>query len=380
MLKSHNANLKSKKGGTGFAHSARMASSRPSRVSKTTAMLLNKVASGTLEEFLGETPLDEAAWGFPQEVEDDAAGYRVVQVEETVFKRDREEEEDDEEYGEVGNVRRPIVLDDEDEAQQEYTGPSLAIVKKPRKISKKIKKTRKTKERKEVVFSVPTRHLPLRKSMDRRALGTEIAMGDYVADSRLEELVDCLAAASHDREVRREGEDPDPNSRRVWDTECHVLGRGLAVARSRLPGAGFGLFATQDFAKGVLVTEYVGEELTKEQAFALRDAGKDQYVRSLKNGYCIDGNKYPALGESCAQMANDGRDAALNNCIFVATDNRDKLQEKPRVYLKTLQHIRAGEELLASYGKRYWEFHGRSNSSDSHSSGSDESSNVEAGE
>ncbi len=35
-----------------------MASSRPSRVSKTTALLLNKVASGTLEEFLGEEASD----------------------------------------------------------------------------------------------------------------------------------------------------------------------------------------------------------------------------------------------------------------------------------------------------------------------------------
>jgi hypothetical protein len=357
-----------------------MASSRPSRVSKTTAMLLNKVVSGTLDEFLGEAPYTGyETWPGVSDVGEAACGVEYEEEEEAPPKREREagieEGGEDEEYSEVraveeqGDAESPIVLEEEEEEP-------VAIVKKPQKIAKKAKKAKKIpRERKEQAFSAPTRQLPLRKSVEQRAVGGGLAEGDYVADSRFEELVDRLAAASHDRGLRRDGADPDPNSRRIWDTECHVLGRGLLVGRSTLPGAGFGLFAAQDFPKGVLVTEYVGEEISKAQAFALRAAGKDQYIRSLKNGFCIDGNKYPGLGESCAQMANDGRDLAVNNCVFVATDARDKVQEKPRVYLKTLQHVSAGEELLASYGKKYWEFHGQSSES---SPESGESSNVEA--
>ena len=113
-----------------------------------------------------------------------------------------------------------------------------------------------------------------------------------------------------------------------------------------------------DFESGQLVTEYTGPELDKEKAKALRAEGKDQYIRSLKNGYCIDGNPYPAVGEGCAQMANDGfPDGVPNNCEFVVLHNRDSVQEKPRVYLKTLRPIKAGEELLASYGRLYWDIH-----------------------
>lgn len=149
----------------------------------------------------------------------------------------------------------------------------------------------------------------------------------------------------------------------------------MIVARSQIPEAGFGLYATQDFPAGVLVTEYTGPEVNRDEALALRAAGKDQYIRSLKNGFCIDGNPFPALGEGCAQMANDGfpgwsvdcfvepilthssQDGIPNNCEFILDTRRDKVQEKPRVYLRTLRAISSGEELLASYGRTYWDIH-----------------------
>lgn len=33
----------------------------------------------------------------------------------------------------------------------------------------------------------------------------------------------------------------------------------------------------------------------------------------------------------------------------------DNVQELPRVYLKTLEPIKTGDELLASYGRQYWD-------------------------
>ena len=57
-------------------------------------------------------------------------------------------------------------------------------------------------------------------------------------------------------------------------------------------------------------------------------------------------------------MANDGYpDGFPNNCEFVVVHNRDSVQEKPRVYLKTLHSIESGKELLSSYGKTYWDYH-----------------------
>ncbi|MBJ6885438.1 SET domain-containing protein, partial [Vibrio cholerae] len=57
-------------------------------------------------------------------------------------------------------------------------------------------------------------------------------------------------------------------------------------------------------------------------------------------------------------MANDCYPIGKpNNCEFVVDYTRDKVQQKPRVYLRALRDIEAGEELTASYGRTYWEFH-----------------------
>jgi uncharacterized protein len=181
-------------------------------------------------------------------------------------------------------------------------------------------------------------------------------VGDYLVGNVNSSVLQAIM--SRDEEVRSRRQAPDPESTRVWDTSCCVLGRGLVIGRSGIPNAGFGLFATQNFGAGELVTEYTGPEVNRNEALALRAEGKDQYVRSLKNGFCIDGNPFPALGEGCAQMANDGYpDGVPNNCEFVLDYSRDKVQEKPRVYLRTLRPILCGEELLASYGKTYWDIH-----------------------
>lgn len=114
----------------------------------------------------------------------------------------------------------------------------------------------KPAKKEERLAAAPTRQLPLRKSIEKRSVAEGLAVGDYVTDDKkLKKIVHRLKMADKDKDLRRDGEDPDPNARRIWDTKCHVLGKGLIVARSNIPNAGFGLFSTQDFEKGVLVTE-----------------------------------------------------------------------------------------------------------------------------
>lgn len=120
-------------------------------------------------------------------------------------------------------------------------------------------------------------------------------MGDYVKESCMDELLGKISAHEEDIDSRRRGADPE--AQRIWDTKCNVLGRGLIVGRSGISHAGFGLYATESYPAGMLITEYTGVEIDKDEAMELRAAGKDQYIRSLKNGWCIDGNRFPALGE-----------------------------------------------------------------------------------
>jgi len=253
----------------------------------------------------------------------------------------------------------------EDEEEQEEPEKAIAIECSPRPAKRQKPKVAKPKAKvkpKAVVQKKPPvvrkRRLPMRKSVQRRPIYYENVNGDYILGDKLShELISQIVAHEQDLLVRRHQGD-DPETHRIWDTSTAVLGRGLIVARSQLSNAGFGLYATRAFEANVLVTEYTGPELDKESAKSLRANNKDQYIRSLRNGFCINGNPHPALGEGCAQMANDGYpDHFPNNCEFVVVNNRDSVQEKPRVYLKTLRAIEAGEELLASYGKTYWKYH-----------------------
>lgn len=126
-----------------------------------------------------------------------------------------------------------------------------------------------------------------------------------------------------------------------------LLENQLEVKRSNLPGTGKGLFTTKPIEKGALIVEYKGKRTTWDEVD--HKEGKNAYIYFVHRNCVIDASENT---NSLARYANDAKGLKIikgleNNCDFI--------KEGERVFLKALRNINAGEELLVSYGKEYWE-------------------------
>ena len=117
---------------------------------------------------------------------------------------------------------------------------------------------------------------------------------------------------------------------------------GLEVRASRLAGAGSGLFAAREFARGAIVCEYVGAELRTADALKLADKS---YLMRLGPQCYVDARQRP---EVRARYVNDCRDARAYNLEFIKRPNDRK------ALVRATRDIAPGEELYVSYGKLYW--------------------------
>ena len=125
----------------------------------------------------------------------------------------------------------------------------------------------------------------------------------------------------------------------------------LYSALSGLPNAGQGLFTAIPIYKGEVIAIYQGERLSAKEAKQRAEQGLDRYFMELPDGTTLD-----AMGvEGFAKFANDAQGSAgsaLRNNAVIALD------DDGRVCLRAKRRIRVGEEVLCSYGKRYWLRHG----------------------
>ena len=125
-----------------------------------------------------------------------------------------------------------------------------------------------------------------------------------------------------------------------------VAQKHLQVKRSKLPGAGKGLFTKEFIEKGSLITEYKGKittwkEIQENDTF-------NGYVFYINKNHVI--NALPSL--AIARYANDAKGAVrvrglVNNAVY------DIVNKK--VYIKAIADIEAGSEILVNYGKEYWD-------------------------
>ena len=112
---------------------------------------------------------------------------------------------------------------------------------------------------------------------------------------------------------------------------------------SRITGAGLGLFATTDIAAHTVLCEYTGAELTLAEVAAIEDY---TYIMSGFGLTCyIDAREHPDV---LARYINDGGNSGAQNARFV------KLPSRRRAAVVATRDVRAGEEIYASYGPRYW--------------------------
>lgn len=126
-----------------------------------------------------------------------------------------------------------------------------------------------------------------------------------------------------------------------------LLEKFLVIKRSKIPGAGKGLFTKQFIAKGTRIVEYKGKTTTWKAV--QEQPGFNGYVYYIKRNLVIDAKKYiKAFG----RYANDAR--GISKLKNVA-NNSSYLIDGERVFIEAVKDINAGDEILVAYGKEYWD-------------------------
>ena len=120
----------------------------------------------------------------------------------------------------------------------------------------------------------------------------------------------------------------------------------LWVKRSRLPGAGKGLFTKTFIPKGTLITEYRGRIDTWK---AFKQRPDNAYLFYVNRNYVIDAAPYK---KALARYANDARGMVRQKGI---RNNSEYITRGLKVYIKATRDIEPGEEILVGYGKEYWD-------------------------
>lgn len=122
-----------------------------------------------------------------------------------------------------------------------------------------------------------------------------------------------------------------------------VAARGIRVDISSLQGAGLGAFAKVDLPKQRVIGWYHGMLLSKAELDQKYGDQLAPYVLQLNAELYIDASE--TLGSNFARYINDGPTSG----------------KKPNVEFTewggvcTLRNIKAGEELLTSYGSVFWD-------------------------
>jgi hypothetical protein len=111
---------------------------------------------------------------------------------------------------------------------------------------------------------------------------------------------------------------------------------GLRIKKSTIPGAGLGLFAAKDFKKDTKVVDYKGE--------VSDHASGGDYDLEIKPNKFVNANKSIYVG-SYSNMARRG-DGKTNNAKLTAYQSEGRI--------KSTRPIKAGGEVLTSYGRSYW--------------------------
>jgi hypothetical protein len=110
----------------------------------------------------------------------------------------------------------------------------------------------------------------------------------------------------------------------------------LRIKRSQIPHAGLGLFTTKDFKKDTKVVDYKGE-------ISDHASGGDYDLEITPNKF-VNANKSKYVG-GYSNMARRG-DGKTNNAKLTAYRGEGRI--------KSTKPIKAGKEVLTSYGREYW--------------------------
>jgi len=123
----------------------------------------------------------------------------------------------------------------------------------------------------------------------------------------------------------------------------------LIIKKSKLPGAGKGLFTTKAIRKEAKVIEYRGEIIGYKEYRRRARKEQDHYLFYLRKELCIDSLYTPQYK---ARYANDAAGITRlkglrNNSDFVIFDDK--------CFIVSSRDIKAGEEIFVNYTKPYWD-------------------------
>lgn len=119
--------------------------------------------------------------------------------------------------------------------------------------------------------------------------------------------------------------------------------QGLRIMKSKLPGAGQGLYTTKPIKKGADICRYTGDRVVT-------------YDKDYANPYALQIKEHPPTyidssrtDSGPGRYANDCRSQCKNNAELVYHT------ERKTAALVALRDIKPNEEIRCSYGKKYWE-------------------------
>ncbi len=122
----------------------------------------------------------------------------------------------------------------------------------------------------------------------------------------------------------------------------------LLVKRSRIPGAGKGLFTTKAIEKGANIIQYRGEIIGWKDYNERVKQAKDGYLFYFNRNYCVDAYNTPQYK---ARYANDAmgitRVKGLRNNSHYEIDG-------DKCFIVAARNIKAGEEIFCDYTRDYW--------------------------
>lgn len=127
-----------------------------------------------------------------------------------------------------------------------------------------------------------------------------------------------------------------------------LLEKQLVVKKSRLKGAGKGLFTTKFIPKGTRIVEYKGKVTTWEEASSGRSF--NGYIYYVNKNHVIDAKK---TLNALARYANDAR--GLSKIEGISNNSKYVQDDDNRVYIESFRNIEAGDEIFVGYGKEYWD-------------------------
>jgi uncharacterized protein len=123
----------------------------------------------------------------------------------------------------------------------------------------------------------------------------------------------------------------------------------LIVKKSRLPGAGKGLYTTKAIRKDSKVIEYRGEIIGYEEYRRRARKENDYYLFYLRRDLIIDAMNTPQYK---ARYANDARGVTR---VKGLRNNSDYIIFGDKCFIVASRDIKAGEEIYVNYTKSYWD-------------------------